>query len=140
MNERSNEQLGYKELIVPFALFFILINNIVVADTINVVFIGIKKGETYKIVHQNKATQIITCKRNNECKREFTIVDTTLKENNLVSLTIYRKGRWSVIYRNTSFHVIYKRGMKYLIIYRYYKYKNKYAIYGEWTNEMPIRE
>ena len=126
-----------KKLLFAFLLVFLV--SSIYADSLTVVFQGIKKGEKYKIYYKGNFVKII------ESKKDFFRSTDSLRvsiiginDGDGLGLDVYRKGRFSIFYRNTYFGTFYDSSKKYLIIYRDEKLKLRYAITPIWRNQLLI--
>jgi len=118
-------------------LLLFLFGSSLKADSLTVVFQGVKKGERYKIYYKGNFVKLIKSKRNFiRSVDSIRISISGLNESDVLDLNVHRKGRFSIFYRNTYFGTFYNPSKKYLIVYRDEKLKSRYAITPLWRDEL----
>lgn len=122
-----------------FAFLFLFCISQIQADSLTVVFQGIRKGEKYKVYYNGNLEKIIKGERNfirSTDSLRISIIG--INDGDVLGLDVYRKGRFSIFYRNTYFGTFYDSCKKYPIIYRDEKLKSRYAITPIWRNQLLI--
>lgn len=124
-----------KKLIV-ITFVFVTFSGYSQIDSLTVFFIGRVPNERFKVYWNG--IKALEFKSTNSYKYTFKIPrdDSWIRKGNIEQLTIYRKGKLSLVYRDVGFYAGYEDKL-YLIINRNPRLRKKLAVDPSWSNDEP---
>jgi hypothetical protein len=113
-------------------VLYIGVLNPIKADSITVVFRGMKPGDKFKIYYNSVPVKKVNCMYDHCVNFRINVVDSQI--NKTLPISIYRKGRFWISYRNTEVNPVFFEKKEFIIFYNNKRLKRRHYIDYVWSD------